>query len=86
MATFSTLGALIGLAVAIVLIVKKVQPAYSLILGALIGGLIGGGGLTGTVDTMVSGAASMMSSVLRILTSGILAGALIVNFPSLLTS
>lgn len=77
MATFSTLGALIGLAIAIVLIVKKVQPAYSLILGALIGGLIGGGGLTGTVDTMVSGAASMMSSVLRILTSGILAGALI---------
>ena len=38
---------------------------------------MGGGGLTGTVDTMVSGAQSMMSSVLRILTSGILAGALI---------
>ena len=53
------------------------QPAYSLILGALIGGLIGGGGLTDTVSTMVSGAGSMMSSVLRILTSGILAGALI---------
>ena len=76
-AQFSTLGALIGLAVAIVLIIRKVAPAYCLILGALVGGLIGGGGLAGTVSTMVSGAGSMMSSVLRILTSGILAGALI---------
>ncbi|MBQ3974329.1 MAG: GntP family permease [Lachnospiraceae bacterium] len=76
-AQFTTIGALAGLAVAIVLIIRKVQPAYSLILGALIGGLIGGGGLDVTVSTMVSGAGSMMSSVLRILTSGILAGALI---------
>ena len=75
--TFTTLGALLGLAIAIVLIIRKVHPAYSLILGALIGGLVGGGGLAGTVSTMVSGAGSMMSSVLRILTSGILAGALI---------
>lgn len=74
---FTTLGALVGLILAIVLIIKKVHPAYSLILGALIGGIIGGGGLVTTVDTMVSGAQSMMSSVLRILTSGILAGALI---------
>ena len=76
-AQFSTLGALIGLAIAIVLIIRKVAPAYCLILGALVGGIIGGGGLAGTVNTMVSGAGSMMSSVLRILTSGILAGALI---------
>ena len=41
-AQFTTIGALAGLAVAIVLIIRKVQPAYSLILGALIGGLIGG--------------------------------------------
>ncbi len=74
---FTTLGALLGLVIAIVLIIKKVHPAYSLILGALIGGLVGGGGLVTTVDTMVAGAQSMMSSVLRILTSGILAGALI---------
>ena len=74
---FSTLGAIVGLVVAIVLIIKKVSPAYSLILGALIGGIIGGGGLVTTVNTMVSGASSMMSSVLRIMTSGILAGALI---------
>lgn len=76
-AQFTTLGAIIGLVIAIVLIIRKVHPAYCLILGALVGGIIGGGGLDTTVSTMVSGAASMMSSILRILTSGILAGALI---------
>lgn len=75
--TFTTYGALIGLAISIILIIKKVHPAYSLILGALLGGLIGGGGLGTTVSTMISGAQGMMSSILRILTSGILAGALI---------
>jgi GntP family gluconate:H+ symporter len=74
--SFTTIGALLSLAVAIVLIIRKVQPAYSLILGALVGGIIGGGGLVTTVDTMISGAQGMMSSVLRIMTSGILAGAL----------
>lgn len=74
---FTTLGAIIGLVVAIVLIIKKVQPAYSLILGALVGGIAGGGGLVLTVSTMVSGSQGMMSSVLRIITSGILAGTLI---------
>lgn len=69
--SFTTIGALIGMAVAIILIIKKVQPAYSLILGALIGGVIGSGNLILTVDTMVSGAQSMISSVLRIMTSGI---------------
>ena len=74
---FTTLGALIGLTVAIILIIKKVQPAYSLILGALVGGIVGGGGLLLTVSTMITGSQSMMSSVLRIITSGILAGTLI---------
>lgn len=77
MYTFTTLGAIIGLAIAIFMIIKKVHPAYSLITGALIGGIIGGGGLITTVNTMVTGAQGMMSSVLRILTSGILAGMLI---------
>ncbi len=75
MAQFTTLGAIAGLVIAIILIIKN-PPAYSLILGALIDSVIGGGGLTLTVNTMVSGASSMMSSVLRILTSGILAGTL----------
>lgn len=63
--------------IAIILIIKKVHPTYSLILGALIGGFIGGGRLTSTVNTIINGAQGMMSSVLRILTSGILAGAMI---------
>ena len=72
--TFTTLGALIGLAIAIILIIRKISPAYSLIIGALIGGFLGGGGLQGTIGTMVSGAGSMMSSVLRILTAAYLPG------------
>lgn len=74
---FTTYGALLGLLLAIVLIVRKVTPAYALILGALAGGLIGGGGLEGTVKAMISGTQSMMPSVLRILASGILVGALV---------
>ena len=61
---------MIGLAIAIVLIIRKVAPAYCLILGALVGGLIGGG-LAGTVNTMVSGVSSKMSPMAEdTLTSG----------------
>ena len=75
---FTTIGALIGMVLAIVLIIKKFHPAYSLIIGALVGGVIGSSGdLALTVSTMMSGAGSMITSVLRIMTSGILAGALI---------
>ena len=74
---FSTWGALLGLVLAIVLIVRKVTPAYALIFGALLGGLLGGGGLVGTVKAMISGTQSMMPSVLRILASGVLVGALV---------
>ena len=74
---FTTWGALTGLAIAIVLIIRKATPAYALVLGALAGGLLGGGGLPETVSAMISGTQSMMPSVLRILTSGILAGALV---------
>ena len=74
---FTTWGALTGLAIAIILIIRKATPAYALVLGALAGGLLGGGGLPETVSAMISGTQSMMPSVLRILTSGILAGALV---------
>ena len=74
---FTTYGALIGLLLAVVLIIRKVVPAYALIIGALFGGLIGGGGLAGTVSAMISGTQSMMPSVLRILASGVLVGALV---------
>ena len=50
--TFSTVGALIGLALSIFLIIKNFHATYALIIGALVGGLIGGGGLVGTVSAM----------------------------------
>ncbi len=73
----TTIGALIGLAVAITLIIKKIHPVYSLILGAVVGGVVGGAGLTGTVNVMISGAKDIMPAILRIITSGVLAGVLI---------
>ncbi|MGV8983015.1 GntP family permease [Clostridium sp.] len=73
----TALGAIIALTLAIILIIKKVHPAYALILGALIGGLVGGAGLTGTVKFMIEGAQGIMPAILRILTAGVLAGVLI---------
>ena len=74
---FSTWGALSGLLIAIILIVYKAHPAYSLLFGALVGGLLGGGSLQDVVSAMISGAQGMASPILRILTSGVLVGALI---------
>lgn len=74
---FTTTGAIIGIIIAILLVIKKLTPAYALILGAFLGGIIGGGSLLETVNSMVSGSQSMMPAVLRILASGVLAGALI---------
>ncbi len=73
----TALGAIVGLILSIVLIIKKVHPAYGLILGAIIGGLIGGAGLAGTVTLMIGGAKGIMPAILRILTAGVLAGVLI---------
>lgn len=82
---FTTWGAVAGLVLAIVLIVRKVTPVYALVFGALVGGLasslpiFGGGdvGLEDTVKAMIEGTKSMMPSVLRILASGVLVGALV---------
>ena len=74
---FTTLGATIGLVLAIALVLLRMQPAYALMAGALLGGLAGGGGLAATMAHAVSGAQGMMPAVLRILASGVLAGALI---------
>ena len=71
------MGALIGLALAIFLIIKKLSPAYSIIIGAVVGGLAGGLGLTATVDSMVSGVKDITPAILRILSAGILSGVLI---------
>lgn len=73
----TALGAIVGLVIAIVLIFIKIPPVYSLMIGALIGGIVGGATITETINLMVSGASGMMTSVLRILAAGILAGTLI---------
>lgn len=73
----SALGAIVALVVAIVLILKKVSPAYGMIAGALIGGLVGGVDITNTVSLMMEGAKGIIPAVLRILAAGVLAGVLI---------
>lgn len=73
----SALGAIIGLVISIILIFKKTPPIYSLLIGALVGGLIGGANLVETVGLMVEGAQGMMTAILRILAAGVLAGVLI---------
>lgn len=73
----TALGAIIGLLISIGLIFIKVPPIYSLLVGALSGGLIGGASLVETVELMVSGAQGMMTAILRILAAGVLAGVLI---------
>lgn len=73
----SVLGALAALVVAIVLILKKVPPAYGMMIGALVGGIIGGVSMVDTITLMMDGAKGMIPAVLRILAAGVLAGVLI---------
>ncbi|ULJ63206.1 GntP family permease [Wielerella bovis] len=75
--TVSALGAVVALAIAIFLILKKVPPAYGMIAGALLGGLIGGADLVSTVGLMIKGAQGITTAVMRILAAGVLAGVLI---------
>lgn len=77
MVSVSALGALTALIVAILLILKKVPPAYGMIAGALVGGLVGGADLAATVKLMIEGAQGITTAVLRILAAGVLAGVLI---------
>ncbi|MCY9160087.1 GntP family permease [Bacillus atrophaeus] len=75
--TVSALGAVSALLIAIILILKKVPPAYGMVAGALIGGLIGGVDITNTVAFMMEGAKGIIPAVLRIMAAGVLAGVLI---------
>lgn len=67
-------GALIGLAIAIILILRKVDAVYSLFIGAIIGSLVGGASLLQTVNILVKGSQSVMGTVVRVLAAGVLAG------------
>lgn len=76
MNTITTLGAIVALIIAIILIVKGIPPVYGMLLGAIIGGVVGGAGLGSTISYMVGGASGMTSAILRIITAGIFAGVL----------
>lgn len=73
----SAIGALVGLVVAIVLIIRRVPAAYSLMAGALAGGLVGDMGLVGSVAAMTDGVRDVTPAILRILSAGVLSGVLI---------
>ena len=73
----SALAALIGLVLSIVLIIRKVSPVYSLILGAVTGGLLAGWGLETTVAEMVSGVKDITPAIVRIIAAGVLTGMLV---------
>ncbi len=76
MTEVSALGAICALAIAIVMILRKVPPAYGMLAGALLGGLIGGVDLVNVIKMMTEGAQGIMPAVLRILAAGVLAGVL----------
>lgn len=72
--TLTWWAALLGLAVAIVLILKHLNAVYSLLLGAIIASLAGGADLAQTVNLLINGSQSVMGTVLRVLAAGMLAG------------
>jgi len=73
----TAIGAIIGLAIAIILILRRFNTAYSLILGAVIGGVAGGFALTETITFMVEGVKDISPAIIRILAAGVLSGVLI---------
>ena len=73
----SAFAALIGLVLSIVLIIRKLSPVYSLILGALVGGLLAGWGLETTVAQMISGVKDITPAIVRIIAAGVLTGMLV---------
>lgn len=73
----SALAALIGLILSIVLIIRKLSPVYSLILGALVGGLLAGWGLETTVSEMIAGVKDITPAIVRIIAAGVLTGMLV---------
>ena len=73
----TAIGAIIGLLLAIFLIIKKIAPAYAMIAGAVVGGLLGGFSLADTVGMMIEGINDLSSAILRVLAAGVLSGVLI---------
>ena len=71
-------GVLIGIALAIFMIVKKLSPVYSMFMGAAVGAIIGGAPLSETLrHVIIAGTGTMMPVVVRILAAGVMVGVLI---------
>jgi len=73
----SALASLLGLCISIILIIKKVSPVFSLMLGAIVGGLLAGWGLETTVSEMITGVKDITPAIVRILAAGVLTGMLV---------
>ena len=73
----SALAAVIGLLLSIVLIIRKVSPVFSLMLGAIVGGVLAGWGLETTVTHMIGGVKDITPAIVRILAAGVLTGMLV---------
>nr|WP_187386502.1 Na+/H+ antiporter NhaC family protein [Paenibacillus ihumii] len=70
----SWIGALIGLALAIILILFRLIPTYALILGAIVGGFIGGASFADVINILITGTQSVQGTVIRIIAAGVFAG------------
>lgn len=75
----TAIGAVVGLLLSILLIIRKGNPVYSLILGAVVGGLVGGVSLPETTRLMIEGVKDVTPAILRIIAAGVLSGILIVS-------
>lgn len=72
--TITWIAALFGLALAIFLIFKRINPVYALFAGAIIGCLVGGASFAQTVSIIEKGTQSVMGTAIRVLAAGVLAG------------
>lgn len=72
--TIPWLAAIFGLLTAVILILRKFNPVYSLFIGGIVGCIVGGASLAQTVGIMISGTQSIMGTAIRVLAAGMLAG------------
>jgi len=71
------IGVLVGLAVGIFLIVKKLTPVAALFFGAVVGALVGGVNIQDVLRYIIEGSGSVMGINARVIAGGVLAGVLI---------
>lgn len=72
------IGVLVGVALSITLIIKKLNPVLSLFMGAVVGALIGGATLREMLlYIIIGGGENVVGIIVRIIAGGVLAGVLI---------